>query len=55
MAGNDAAVLTGEYAVRVTDTRVQPRPFDVDILVLSVYEQRNGQWQQIAWQSTRKP
>jgi len=55
MVGNNAAVLTGEYAVRVTDARVQPQPFDVDILILSVYELRNGQWQQIAWQSTRKP
>jgi ketosteroid isomerase-like protein len=50
----DTAVLTGEYIVHVTDTRVQPQPFEVDILVLSVYARRNGHWQQIAWQSTRK-
>jgi len=49
----DAAILTGRYAVRVSDTRVQPQPFDVDILVLSVYARRDGRWRQIAWQSTR--
>src|SRR5580658_6431701 len=26
--GKDAAVINGEYAVRVSDTRVQPQPFD---------------------------
>ena len=50
----DTAVLTGGYAVRVTDARVQSQPFDIDILVLSVYARRHGRWQQIAWQSTRK-
>lgn len=50
----DTAVLTGEYAVRVTDARVQPQPFDIDILILSVYARRQGRWQQVAWQSTRK-
>jgi len=49
----NTAVLDGEYAVRVSDRRAQPRPFDIDILVLSVYTRRNGRWQQIAWQSTR--
>ena len=49
----DAAVLDGEYRVRVTDRRVKPDPFDVDIFVLAVYALRNGRWQQIAWQSTR--
>ncbi len=47
------AVLNGEYKVRVTDSRMQKAPFDVDILVLSVYERRDGRWQQVAWQSTR--
>ncbi len=51
--GKDAAVINGEYAVRVTDTRVQPQPFALDILILSVYARRDGRWQQIAWQSTR--
>jgi hypothetical protein len=48
-----AAVIDGEYAVKVTDSRVQPAPFDINIFILTVYERRNGQWQQIAWQSTR--
>ena len=48
-----SAVIDGEYAVRVTDARVQPNPFDINIFILSVYERRNGEWQQIAWQSTR--
>jgi hypothetical protein len=47
------AVIDGEYAVRVTDSRVQPNPFDINIFILTVYERRHGQWQQIAWQSTR--
>ncbi|MGA2431312.1 MAG: nuclear transport factor 2 family protein [Candidatus Acidiferrum sp.] len=49
----DTAVLNGEYLVRVTDRRVQPDPFDVNIFILSVYAKRSGRWQQIAWQSTR--
>ncbi len=49
----DGAVIDGEYAVRVTDSRVQPTPFDINIFILTVYERRNGHWQQIAWQSTR--
>jgi hypothetical protein len=53
--GKDAAVINGEYAVRVADTRVQPRPFDINIFILSVYARRDGRWQQIAWQSTRDP
>jgi ketosteroid isomerase-like protein len=49
----DTGVITGEYAVRVSDTRVQPTPFDISIYILTVYAKRNGHWQQIAWQSTR--
>jgi len=52
MLGN-CAVIDGEYAVRVTDSRVQPAPFDINIFILTVYQRRNGQWQQVAWQSTR--
>jgi ketosteroid isomerase-like protein len=48
-----AAVINGEYAVRVRDSRVQTEPFDIDIFILTVYAQRDGRWQQIAWQSTR--
>lgn len=51
--GDGAAVIDGEYAVRVTDSRVQPTPFDITIFILTVYARRNGEWQQIAWQSTR--
>jgi ketosteroid isomerase-like protein len=51
----DAAVITGEYAVRVTDSRAQRDPFDINIFILTVYERRDGRWQQIAWQSTRDP
>jgi ketosteroid isomerase-like protein len=53
LVGDNAAVIDGEYAVRVTDARVQPTPFDISIFVLTVYARRKGQWQQIAWQSTR--
>jgi hypothetical protein len=49
----NTAVITGEYAVRVADSRVQPTPFNIRIFILSVYTWRSGRWQQIAWQSTR--
>jgi Domain of unknown function (DUF4440) len=49
----DSAVIEGEYLVRVTDRRVKPDPFDVNIFILAVYARRAGRWQQIAWQSTR--
>ena len=52
-ATGNVAVINGEYAVRVTDSRVQPKPFDINIFILTVYEHRAGRWQQIAWQSTR--
>jgi ketosteroid isomerase-like protein len=52
VSGN-TGVITGEYAVRVTDARVQPTPFDIHIFILTVYTRRSGRWQQIAWQSTR--
>jgi ketosteroid isomerase-like protein len=51
----DAAVVNGEYAVRVTDSRVQASPLELSIFILSVYARRDGRWQQIAWQSTRDP
>ena len=53
MLGNDGAVIHGEYAVRVTDSRVHPNPFDINIFILTAYARRDGRWQQIAWQSTR--
>jgi ketosteroid isomerase-like protein len=49
----EAAVINGEYSVRVTDSRVQPNPFNIDIFILEMYARRDGRWQQIAWQSTR--
>lgn len=49
----DAAVINGEYTVRVRDSRVQSTPFDINIFILTVYGRREGRWQQIAWQSTR--
>jgi ketosteroid isomerase-like protein len=48
-----SAVINGEYAVRVTDSRVQAEPFDISIFILTMYARRDGRWQQIAWQSTR--
>jgi ketosteroid isomerase-like protein len=51
MLGN-TAVLSGKYAVRANDLRVQKAPFDVQILVLSVYAKRGGRWQLVAYQST---
>ena len=51
----NTAIINGEYAVRVTDSRVQTTPFNIDIFILSVYARRDGRWQQIAWQSTRDP
>jgi hypothetical protein len=53
LLGADSAVINGEYAVRVTDSRVQPTAFDISIFILSVYARRDGRWQQVAWQSTR--
>jgi len=47
------AVIDGEYNVRVSDLRMQPAPFNVNIFILTVYSNRSGSWQQIAWQSTR--
>ena len=49
----DSAAINGEYAVRVTDSRVQAAPFDISIFILTVYTRRDGRWQQVAWQSTR--
>jgi hypothetical protein len=49
----DAALVQGRYAVKVLDSRMQPEPFEIGILFLSVYAWRDGRWQQVAWQSTR--
>jgi Domain of unknown function (DUF4440) len=49
----DSGVIDGEYHVRVSDSRVQADPLDVEIFILGVYARRSGHWQLIAWQSTR--
>ena len=49
----NTAVIDGEYAVHVKDSRVQKDPFSVNVFFLTVYAHRNGSWHQIAWQSTR--
>ena len=49
----DMAVIDGEYDIRVSDTRLKPAPFSVNVFILTVYARRDGRWQQIAWQSTR--
>ncbi len=48
-----AAVINGEYSVRVTDSRVQAEPFNINIFILEMWARRDGRWEQIAWQSTR--
>ena len=49
----DAAVLNGEYHVRVINRRMQPDPLDMNVFILSVYVRRDGRWQQMAWQTTK--
>ena len=49
----DTAVLSGEYAVRAIDLRVQKTPIDIDLLIMGVYAKREGRWQLVAYQSTR--
>jgi hypothetical protein len=49
----ESAVINGEYAVRVTDSRVPTSPLELNIFFLTVYTRRDGRWQQVAWQSTR--
>lgn len=51
----ESAVINGEYSVHVKDSRMQADPFNINIFILTVYARRHGQWQQIAWQSTRDP
>jgi len=50
--GSAAAAIDGEYLVRVTDRRVKPDAFNVNIFFLGVYVNRDGRWQMVAWQST---
>jgi hypothetical protein len=47
------AVVNGEYAVKVINRKASPDTLDLNIFFLTVYVRSNGQWQQIAWQSTK--
>ena len=49
----DVAVLTGRSAVRVKSPHTGNQIVDLDLRFLNVYAKRKGQWQQVAWQSTR--
>jgi ketosteroid isomerase-like protein len=48
----DAVVLTGVAKVGVTSNG---RPITFGIRFIDVYADRGGQWQMVAWQSTRLP
>ena len=48
----DAAVVTGSAAIRVSSGG---RLLSFSILFTDVYARREGRWQMVAWQSTRKP
>jgi hypothetical protein len=49
----DVAVLTGRSAVKVKSPHTGNQTADLDLRFLNVYAKRRGQWQQVAWQSTR--
>jgi hypothetical protein len=49
----DVAVLTGRSAVKVKSPHTGNQIADLDLRFLNVYAKRKGQWQQVAWQSTR--
>jgi len=49
----DVAVLTGRSAVKVKSPHTENQIVDLDLRFLNVYAKRKGQWQQVAWQSTR--
>jgi len=49
----DVAVLTGRSAVKVKSPHTGNQIADLDLRFLNVYAKRKGQWQQLAWQSTR--
>ena len=48
----DAAVVTGGAAIKVSSGG---RLLEFNILFTDVYAKREGSWQMVAWQSTRKP
>ena len=49
----ETAVINGQYAVTVINRKASPDTLDLNIFYLAVYVRTNGQWQQIAWQSTK--
>jgi hypothetical protein len=48
----DAVVLTGSCRISVT---AQGRPNSFSVRFTDVYANKGGQWQMVAWQSTRLP
>ena len=48
----DAVVLTGSARIRVTSSG---KPLDFGVRFTDVWVNQNGQWQMVAWQSTRLP
>ena len=48
----DAAVVTGSAEIKVS---TGGRLLEFSILFTDVYAKREGRWQMVAWQSTRKP
>ena len=51
-AFGDAVVLTGVARIGVTSSG---RPLNFGVRFTDVYVNQNGQWQMVAWQSTRLP
>jgi hypothetical protein len=48
----DTVVLTGVAKIKVT---ANGTPLAFDVRFTDVYTNRNGQWQMVAWQSTKTP
>jgi Domain of unknown function (DUF4440) len=48
----NVVVLTGSARIQVTS---QGRPNAFSVRFTDVYAEKNGQWQMVAWQSTRMP
>jgi hypothetical protein len=52
-AAGEAAVVDGEYAVKVINRSASPETLDLNVFFLAVYLHSNSGWQLIAWQTTR--
>jgi hypothetical protein len=48
----DAVVLTGGARIRVTSSG---NPVQFSVRFIDIYANKGGQWQMVAWQSTRLP